>query len=95
MAQLEGQKEEMRINIEKVKVLADTILLQREEVEQFFIMALDTCKRQIEQDSQKAFTLGRDKDSKVYGDKVDIEELSPKDKQRILTNLYTKLALGP
>ena len=31
----------------------------------------------------------------AYGDKVDIEELSPKDKQRILTNLYTKLALGP
>ena len=35
----------MRLNLEKVKVLADTILLQREEVEQFFIMALDSCKR--------------------------------------------------
>jgi hypothetical protein len=85
----------MRINIEKVKVLADTILLQREEVEQFFIMALESCKKEIEQDSEKVFSLGKDKDAKSYGDKVDIEELSPKDKQRILTNLYTKLALGP
>jgi|LakMenEpi03Aug12_release.lakeMendotaPanAssembly.Ray.scaffolds.fasta_scaffold4579507_1 hypothetical protein len=62
----------MRINIEKVKVLADTILLQREEVEQFFIMALDSCKKEIEQDSEKAFSLGKDKDAKAYGDKVDI-----------------------
>ena len=62
----------MRINIERVKVLADTILLQREEVEQFFIMALDSCKKEIKQDSEKAFILGKDKDLKAYGDKVDI-----------------------
>lgn len=30
---------------------------------------------------------------KQYGEKVDIEELLPKDKHRIITNLYTKLAL--
>jgi hypothetical protein len=49
----------MRINIEKVKVLADTILLQREEVEQFFIMSLDSCKKEIEQDNDKAFSSGK------------------------------------
>jgi len=38
----------MKINIERMKILGETILMQREEVEQFFIMALDTCKREIE-----------------------------------------------
>ena len=33
-------------------------------------------------------------DAKTYGEKVDIDELLPRDKQRILTNLYTKLAFG-
>jgi hypothetical protein len=37
---------------------------------------------------------GEEKEQKSYGEKVDIEELLPKDKQRILTNLYTKLAFG-
>ena len=30
-----------------------------------------------------------------YGEKVDIDDLLPKDKHRIITNLYTKLALAP
>jgi len=36
-----------------------------------------------------------DNSQKQYGDKVDIDELLPKDKHRIITNLYTKLALAP
>lgn len=32
---------------------------------------------------------------KQYGEKVDIDELLPKDRHRIIANLYTKLALAP
>ncbi len=35
-----------------------------------------------------------DESEKQYGEKVDIDELLPKDKHRIITNLYTKLALA-
>lgn len=37
----------------------------------------------------------QENNERQYGEKVDIDELSPKDRHRILTNLYTKLALGP
>lgn len=78
-----------------MKILAETILLQREEVEQFFIMALEHCKKDLEAERESSLAVGKEKDGRNYGEKVDIEELSAKDKQRILTNLYTKLALGP
>ena len=58
-------------------------------------MSLQSCKKEIENNNKKAFNLGRQQEKRSYGDKVDVEELTPKDKQRILTNLYTKLALGP
>lgn len=35
------------------------------------------------------------RNEKHYGEKVDIDDLLPKDKHRIVTNLYTKLALAP
>lgn len=47
LLKLEKQQDEMRIRIEQMKILAETILLQREEVEQFFIMALEGCKKEI------------------------------------------------
>lgn len=78
-----------------MKILAETILLQRQEVEQFFIMALENCKKQIDAEKEGTLLAGKEKETKNYGDKVDIDELNAKDKQRILTNLYTKLALGP
>jgi hypothetical protein len=78
---------------EKMNILGQAILEQRSEIEEFFIMALDSCKKEIE-----GMEGGRgdvdEKEQKSYGEKVDIEELLPKDKQRILTNLYTKLAFG-
>lgn len=43
---------------------------------------------------ERGKTTQEEKEQKSYGEKVDIEELLPKDKQRILTNLYTKLAFG-
>ena len=81
-----------RVRVERMKVLSETILMQREEVEGFFIMSLESVRGQIER--EKGDSKGEE-GSKAYGDKVDIDELSPVDKQRILTNLYTKLALGP
>jgi hypothetical protein len=64
-------------------------------VEQFFIMALEHCKEDIDKEKESSLAAGKDKQTHSYGDKVDIDELSARDKQRILTNLYTKLALGP
>ena len=57
-------------------------------------MALDSCKKEIEAMERGRPGHGDEKEQKSYGEKVDIEELLPKDKQRILTNLYTKLAFG-
>lgn len=58
-------------------------------------MSLENCKKEIERENEGSLAAGKEKTMKNYGEKVDIEELAPKDKQRILTNLYTKLALGP
>ena len=87
---IEKNKEEMKAKIEKYKLLADTILLQREEVEEFFLLAIETCKQQMD-----TYEGPEHPHDRQYGEKVDIEELLPKDKHRIITNLYTKLALAP
>jgi hypothetical protein len=76
-----------------MNILGQTILEQRSEIEEFFIMALDSCKKEIERMEGGRSDVD-EKEQKSYGEKVDIEELLPKDKQRILTNLYTKLAFG-
>lgn len=41
---LEKKKEELRINLEKYKILGETILMQREEIEEFFVIAIQECK---------------------------------------------------
>lgn len=35
------------MNLEKYKILGETILLQREEVEEFFVIAIQECKKQM------------------------------------------------
>lgn len=52
-------------------------------------MAIETCKKQMAEAGNQL-----DESEKQYGEKVDIDELLPKDKHRIITNLYTKLALA-
>ena len=54
-------------------------------------MAMESTRKEVETSEVKSST----NSDKHYGEKVDIQELLPKDKQRIITNLYTKLALGP
>ena len=76
-----------------MNLLGQTILQQRTEIEEFFIMALDSCKKEID-GMERGRGHADEKEQRSYGEKVDIEELLPKDKQRILTNLYTKLAFG-
>jgi hypothetical protein len=76
-----------------MNILGEAILEQRSEIEEFFIMALDSCKKEIER-MEGGMGDVDEKEEKSYGEKVDIEELLPKDKQRILANLYTKLAFG-
>ena len=55
-------------------------------------MAMEVCKKEVDAYENKAFKVS--KDQKQYGEKVDLEDLLPQDKQRIVTNLYTKLAFG-
>lgn len=57
-------------------------------------MALDSCKKEIAEWEKGRMNGSKIDEQKSYGEKVDIDELLPKDKQRILTNLYTKLAFG-
>ena len=71
--------------------MGETILLQREEVEDFFLVAIEKCKK----DMLETQSPMQDNNHKQYGERVDIDELLPRDRHRILTNLYTKLALGP
>lgn len=56
-----------------MKILGETILMQRQEIEQFFIMALQNCKKQIDGEGQQALSDGKSKESRNYGEKVDIE----------------------
>lgn len=44
---LEKKKEELRINLEKYKILGETILMQREEIEEFFVIAIQECKEEM------------------------------------------------
>jgi hypothetical protein len=37
----------MKLNMEKVKLLAQTILQQRLEVEEFFVTAMEHCKKEV------------------------------------------------
>lgn len=57
---LEKEQEEMKIRTEQMKVLAETILMQREEVEQFFIMALEGCKKELEKEKEGALGAGKE-----------------------------------
>lgn len=42
---LEKEKEQLRINLERYRILGETILMQRQEVEQFFLTAIESCKK--------------------------------------------------
>ena len=70
-------------------------MMQRGEVEDFFLMAMESTRKEVENTEMKGNNGTSMMNDKHYGEKVDIQELLPKDKQRIITNLYTKLALGP
>ena len=60
----------MRANIERYRLLGDTILLQREEVQQFFLMAIETCKRDMDN-----YQGSDEQPERHYGEKVDIDDL--------------------
>lgn len=45
LSTLENDKQELKINLERYKMLGETILMQREEVEEFFLMAIESCRR--------------------------------------------------
>ena len=50
---LEKEREELKYHGEKLKVLGDTIMLQREEVENFFLMAMESTRKEVESSETK------------------------------------------
>ncbi len=85
--ELETQQKAKKKQIEQYKLLGETILNQRKNVENFFLMALNSCQKEINRLPETPAD-----NASRYGSEVDIDDLTPKDKQRIIANLYTKLA---
>lgn len=53
LANIEQQKQETSQRMANMKFLSETILQQRNDVEQFFIMTLEACKRQANEEEGK------------------------------------------
>lgn len=86
--------------IKKVKALAQMILDQRSDVEQFFIDALSQIKEEVGKRAKKLPAIvrtsqGRGQDNRVkLSDKVDISELDWEDRERVLRLLFARMNTG-
>mmetsp|Transcript_25164 Transcript_25164/g.44073 ORF Transcript_25164/g.44073 Transcript_25164/m.44073 type:complete len:338 (+) Transcript_25164:153-1166(+) len=81
--------------IKKIKALAQMILDQRSDVEQFFIDALAQIKEEVGKRGKKLPAIGRGQDNRVkLSDKVDISELDWEDRERVLRLLFARMNTG-
>lgn len=87
----------------QVKALAQVILDQRSEVEQFFLEALEQIKEEIRKKAQiekKMRKNGQEPNvdgepkSQANGEKVDLNDLEWEDRERVLRLLFSKMNQG-
>jgi len=93
-----------------VRALAQVVLDQRSEVEQFFLEALEQIKEEIRKKVNQEKKLkkstpeggagsddkpdGEQDDAKPFSDKVDLNDLEWEDRERVLRLLFSKMNAG-
>ena len=98
-------RENLRVKnreLRNVRALAQVILDQRSEVEQFFLEALEQIKeeirKKISQEKKLKKSAGQDvqpdEAQKPFGDKVDLNDLEWEDRERVLRLLFSKMNSG-
>ena len=101
LAELNNFREQVKIRskeLKNMKALAQMILDQRSDVEQFFLESLEQIKEEVQ---KKIIAEGRTKKlplinqkGKVYSDKVELSDLDWEDRERVLRLLFSKMNMG-
>jgi len=98
--EIQSMRIQLRIKSEEnqnLRMLSQMILDQRSETEQFFIESLEEVKQEIykrKKDNQKRAHLFPNLDKKYEeksNKKVDIKDLLPEDKEKVLRHLFAKI----
>ncbi|OMJ77438.1 hypothetical protein SteCoe_22956 [Stentor coeruleus] len=100
-AELKNLKEQVKIRskeLKSMKALAQMILDQRSDVEQFFLESLEQIKEEVQkriiaEGKTKKLPLINQK-GKVYSDKVELSDLDWEDRERVLRLLFSKMNMG-
>ena len=99
-------RENLRVKnkeLKQVRALAQVILDQRSEVEQFFLEALEQIKEEIRKKAQiekrlrkqgQNATFEAQGESKPKNEKVDLNDLEWEDRERVLRLLFSKMNAG-
>lgn len=82
----------------KLRALSQMIIDQRSEVEQFFIESLEEVKiemfkRKKEEERKKNMfpSLRKKYQERIHSEKVDIKDLTPEEKEKVLRSLFSKI----
>lgn len=99
--ELNNYREQVKVRsreLKNMKGLAQMILDQRSDVEQFFLESLEQIKEEVQ---KKIIAEGRTKKlplinqkGKVYSDKVELSDLDWEDRERVLRLLFSKMNMG-
>ena len=100
-AELKNYEDQIKIRSKELKnmrALAQMILDQRSDVEQFFLESLEQIKEEVQKrivaegKTKKLPMIGQK--GKVYSDKVELSDLDWEDRERVLRLLFSKMNAG-
>lgn len=100
-AELKNYEDQIKIRTKELKnmrALAQMILDQRSDVEQFFLESLEQIKEEVQKrivaegKTKKLPMIGQK--GKVYSDKVELSDLDWEDRERVLRLLFSKMNAG-
>ena len=80
-----------------IKALAQMILDQRSDIEQFFLESLEQVRNEIKkkrEQEKKSHGLKLPEINKQHNEKVDISELDWEEKEKLLRILFSKMNVG-
>jgi chromosome segregation ATPase len=100
-SELNNLREQVRVRskeLKNMKALAQMILDQRSDVEQFFLESLEQIKEEVQ---KRIIAEGKTKKlpfinqkGKTYSDKVELSDLDWEDRERVLRLLFSKMNMG-
>ena len=101
MNELNNLREQVKVRskeLKNMKALAQMILDQRSDVEQFFLESLEQIKEEVQkriiaEGKTKKLPLINQK-GKAYSDKVELSDLDWEDRERVLRLLFSKMNMG-